>query len=711
MNTRVTGDNYRDYKKYLEIQKMNNGSSNNYVPNKTNTNSNMLNGNSIMNQQFNSSNNNSNFTNNNSLNATTNSNSRVPFVYTPMNRPPTGDISHNNTPNINLNSTSNNNYQNNRPISQMSNINPNLKNLYQDNEFNSYNNNLSANNNNMGNNNNNNNNNNDYILQEINNLKIMFSRNVQNQSEMQNKIIEYNKIINEQENIIRLNNLKLDEHDNKLTEILLSFNNYLQLNEKTSSVVGDMQKKIENCVNNNDLLDLKTTMYNLNKSNEDKINEINNIYESMNNKLSEMGKENETYQKFTLEKIKAIQKDSMDTRLQQQNELIKMEDSKENRINAQFTQLKNLISLNDNNLKEESEFRKNMITDLRNEMLEIFSKKDEQLCKLEKTQLETEKNLISLNKDYITSFNDLINKNNEKYNFELKSIRSLVEGGLTKVDLKMEKDLKIYEENLTILKSNILEQKTNLSNLDTFLKESINEIENKLEITKGTNSDYFTKFDLLSTSFKEFMEESMKIINTKTKETEDKLTKLIEETFNKLENRLDLSNEKYDKHFIDVDEKLKETAEQMLSLLQNGFSGKKEGEDIPGVVGNGNNFFIREYVKKICDENILPLKEMISGFETNILNNMKTKIEESKNKFSLDQIDNVKKLQDMFDKRVEELKEKITKNIEDERHINDGKIQEYVVESELRITNKYDEEIKTIKDDLETLTLKIGIGA
>ena len=52
---------------------------------------------------------------------------------------------------------------------------------------------------------------------------------------------------------------------------------------------------------------------------------------------------------------------------------------------------------------------------------------------------------------------------------------------------------------------------------------------------------------------------------------------------------------------------------------------------------------------------------MISGFETNILNNMKTKIEESKNKFSLDQIDNVKKLQDMFDKRVEELKEKITK--------------------------------------------------
>ena len=40
-------------------------------------------------------------------------------------------------------------------------------------------------------------------------------------------------------------NLKLDEHDNKLTEILVSFNNYLQLNEKTSSIIGDMQKLVE----------------------------------------------------------------------------------------------------------------------------------------------------------------------------------------------------------------------------------------------------------------------------------------------------------------------------------------------------------------------------------------------------------------------------------------------------------------------------------
>ena len=142
--------------------------------------------------------------------------------------------------------------------------------------------------------------------------------------------------------------------------------------------------------------------------------------------MTEMGKENESYQKFTLEKMKQIQKDSMETRLQQQNELIKMEEAKDNRINAQFSQLKNLISINDKNIKEEQEYRKTMINDLRNEILNIFAEKDDQINKLEKNQLETEKNLISLNKDYIQSFNELISKNNEKYNYELKSIRSLI---------------------------------------------------------------------------------------------------------------------------------------------------------------------------------------------------------------------------------------------------------------------------------------------
>ncbi len=689
--SRVTGDNFRDYKKFLEIQKMNNGANNFTNTNSNNNTNNNLNLNGInlntlnINQQTNS--------NNNPMNTTTNSNNnRVPFVYTPMKRPPTGDNTQNTR--IRTNILDNNSYTNlNRPSSQSSNYNNNLNNLE---EINSNTNNTSSNN---------------QIYHEINNLKMMLSKSMQNQNEMQNKIIEYNKIINEQENIIRLNNLKLNEHDNKLTEILLSFNNYLQLNEKTSVIIGDVQKKMDTFVNNTEFTDLKSTMYNLNKANESKINEMSSIYEDMSNKLNEMGKENENYQKFTLEKLKTIQKDSMDTRIQQQNELIKMEDSKENRINAQFSQIKNLLSLTDKNLKEETEFRKNMINDLRNEVLNIFAQKDDQICKLEKTQLETEKNLISLNKDYITSFNELINKHNEKYNYELKSIRSLIEAGLTKVDTKMEKDLKVYEENLTILKSNIIEQKTNIANLDTFIRDSLNEIENKMEVSKGTNSDYFNKFDLLSTSFKQFMEESLNIINTKNKETEDNLKKLLEDEIKKINDKINLNYEQYDKHFNDIDEKLKDISGQIITIGKLGkldLKNIENGENSDNL--NGNKIFIREFVKSVYDEDIKALKATFDGYEKELLNNMNNKIEESKTKFALDQTENMKKIEEMFGKKVDETYEKIMNDIKNKDDIMDGKVQEYIVESELRVTKKYDENIKKIEEDLESLTLKVGIG-
>ena len=699
MPSRIGGDNFRDYKKYLEIQKMNNGGNNNF----TNTNSNNTN-NIINNTNLNGNNlniNNETNPNNNPMNTTTNSNNnRVPFVYTPMKRPPTGDNTQNNR--LRTNILENNSYTNNRTASQSSNYNNNLNDQY-NNNINSLEdtNNISATNKS----------NTTQIFQEINNLKMMLSKSMQNQTEMQNKIIEYNKIINEQENIIRLNNLKLNEHDNKLTEILLSFNNYLQLNEKTSVIISDVQKKMDTFVNNADFTDLKSTVYNLNKVNENKIIEMNSIYEDMSNKLNEMGKENENYQKFTLEKLKTIQKDSMDTRLQQQNELIKMEDSKENRINAQFSQIKSLLSLTDKNIKEETEFRKNMINDLRNEVLNIFAQKDDQICKLEKTQLETEKNLISLNKDYITSFNELINKHNEKYNFELKSIRSLIEAGLTKVDIKMEKDLKVYEENLTILKSNILEQKTNIANLDTFIKDTIHEIENKMEVTKGTNSDYFSKFDLLSTSFKQFMEESLKIINTKTKETEDNLKKIIEEEIKRLSDKFNLNIEHYDKHFNDIDDKLKDISAQIITISKIGkldFNNLESPEGSNGL--SGNKIFIRDFVRGIYDEDIKSLKATFDGYEKELLNNMNNKIEDMKTKFSLDQTDNMKKIQELFDKKVDETYDNIMKDLKEKENIRDGKVQEYIVESELRITKKYDDNIKKIEEDLESLTLKIGLG-
>ena len=685
ITSKITGDNYRDYKKYLEIQKMNNGNNNFFLNNNANTNNNTINnriGNRTNENQINQQ--------NNQMNITANStNSRVPFVYIPMNRPPSSDSTKKNcinTEDENRLYLNNNNSINNQNISENLNENKKLDGNISNNQ----------------------------LLTEINNLKMMLSRTMKNQTETQNKIMEYDKIISEQENIIRLNNLKLNEHDNKLTEILLSFNNYLQLNEKTSMIINDTQKKMDNFVKSSDFIDLKSTVYTLNKENENKIMELNSLCGDLDNKVTEMGKENENYQKFALERMKQIQKDSMDTRLQQQNELIKMEDARDNRINAQFSQLKNLISINDNNIKEEQEYRKTMINDLRNEILNIFGEKDDQISKLERSQLETEKNLISLNKDYIQSFNELINKNNEKYNFELKSIRSLIEAGLTKVDIKMEKDLKTYEENFILLKSNILEQKTNLANLDTYLKESINDIENKMEMTKGTNNDYFSKFDLLSTSFKQFMEESLNIINSKTKEVDDKLTKLIGDEIHKVDEKIEINSKQNEKHFNDIDDKLSEMKEQLIAIIKTGkfdeLKNMQGNVNDTNLQNNPNKILIREFVQKVCDENIQTLKITFNEYEQELMNNMNVKNEEAKAKFALEQKENVKKIEEIFNKKLDEVNEKINKEMKENEAIRDGKVQEYIVESELRVTQKYDGIIKNIQEDLESLTIKIGLG-
>jgi len=325
---------------------------------------------------------------------------------------------------------------------------------------------------------------------------------------------------------------------------------------------------------------------------------------------------------------------------------------------------------------------------------------------IRKNAVRNRKNLISLNKDYITSFNELINKHNEKYNFELKSIRSLIEAGLTKVDIKMEKDLKIYEENLTILKSNILEQKTNIANLDTFIKDSINEIENKMEVSKGTNSDYFSKFDLLSNSFNQFMKESLTIMENNKKEIESNLMNILNTKIEEVNKKINLNAEDSTKHFKDIDVKFKDM--EKLINLKNVDNQLNQNSGEPR---NPNTFAVSELVQRVCDDNIIPLKESIKNLQSELINSMNTKVEESKKTFSLTERNNMKEIEEMFTKKTGEVESKIMEKVDEKHTVFLGEIDKAVVNAEHRIKQKYDTEIKTIEENLEELTLKVGYGA
>ena len=644
ISNNILGDNIRDYKKYLEIEKMNSNS-----------------GNSLSLTNGNNTNNSFNNTNLSSFSSTTNS-SRVPFTYTPMRK---GDSS------------------NNLPITPIQNTN--LNRPLSNNQMNYYPNNTNFQQNNV----------NTFgsdVYKEIQNLKNLISKSFQNQSEMQEKIIEYNKIIAEQEKIIRINNIKLNEHDSKLTEILLSFNNYLQLNEKSSTIVNEVQKRLEECVKNLDFNELKGTVYTFNKNNENKINELFHSLGDLNLKMTEMGKENEQYQKFTLDKIKTVQTEAVESRLQQQNELIKLDESKENRINAQFAQVKNMVDITNKNLNEESEYRKKMINDVRNEFLQIFSKYDEQMTKLEKTQLETEKNLISLNKDYMKTFNDLISKHNEKYTLEFKSIRSLLEAGLSKVETKMSDNNKIYDEAITALKENIQEQKIHLSDFENFVKESINGIEKKYEEIQELNKQYFNKLDLLSSTLDNYMKENNELIATKEKEIKESLTKIFKEETEQIKNEIRNNDDNTTKKISDLNERVNDISG---NIAQGALNNLKGDVNIQGS-SDPNAVLVREYVERLCAENLQPMKEIMKNYELMLTNTMNMKFEESRQKYSLEQKENMGKIVEMIEKKMAYLDSQLDIKIKEQNTIIDGRVQQYIVESEKRM----DENIKKIKNEI-----------
>ena len=679
---KVTGDSYRDYKRYLEIQKMNN-------PSSLNTN---LTFNNILNTNTN--------VNNPLSNTLKRETSSIYGQYGRTNRlsrpQSTSNISTNleSTINNDLNydqsqqqeSSLNNNGNMTLPSIKLKTINnPDLNSLY------------TISNNNNG--------------KEIDNLKILLSKSLQNQNEMKNQIIQYNKIISSQENIIRLNNIKLNEHDNKLTEILVKFTNFLQYNEKSATIINDIQQKMENFVKNDDFSNFKKDVISQNSNNEKIFNEINNVIEGIKINIIENKKEHDTYQKYSLEKISSIQNDFLNNKLEQQNELIKLEDTRNENFKRQISQIKSQIKHNENIIKEEIDKRKNMINELREEILAIFNKKDEQISNLEKNQLINEDNMMKLNKEFVQSLNDLINKSNQKHDYEIKTIRSLIEASVFKNEKNLEKMIGDEKERITHLENNLNEFTFNFNNLDKFAKESIHGIEEKYEIFKDENNNYKTKLELFNDVLHKYMDENVNVLVSKIKKVEEDFTKLFNEEAKNNSEKIKKISEFTEKYSKDANEKVNDLSKQIFDLLKNNSNSKNSNENaLLNKSDNPNMIIIKDIVYNTCYEILEPVKQNFNDFNHELRNELIEKIEENKKLSSLENIDNMKKIGDMFDKKVALMKNELENDINTTKNLIDGIISNYIVESELHIKEKYDKDIEEIKKEINQINSNIIVG-
>lgn len=131
---------------------------------------------------------------------------------------------------------------------------------------------------------------NDQFMMEINNLKKIIKKLLENQTEAQTRINDYTKIFSEQENIARINNLKLNEHDSKITEILMTFNNYLNLNDQSNKVINDLSSNYDVLAKKTDVAEIKNKFTNFDKIMDGKLLDVNGKYEDLLVKYQEISK-------------------------------------------------------------------------------------------------------------------------------------------------------------------------------------------------------------------------------------------------------------------------------------------------------------------------------------------------------------------------------------------------------------------------------------
>ena len=529
------------------------------------------------------------------------------------------------------------------------------------------------------NNNNNNNNTNNYLsnqnmMKEIRELKMSLKAQLQNQNELQKKLIDSYKLISQQDNIIRHNTSKINEHDLKLTNILSSFNNFLKVQENTNNLLNECQDKIKNTLLPIDTFSaFKNQVQNNNLIVNENLKKIFTYNDNTDLILNDLKNTDENNLKLILKKIKLITDKEENFFAEKHEENLNYIKDHNNIILSKINQLKEFIDTVQGQLGEEMNYRK--INDdkiLKDITIYINQKYDEKFKIIEKNLLETEKNLINMNKDNIKAFQELITRQKEGNDIEFQNIKNELEIGLKKFKDKYDILNKKVDEQITGMRGDINENKAKVENIDGTVKENLKVI-GEFKIKGDQNIIDF------SNKIKQIEEDSMKKYeeakNNKSKELDDKIKKEVEkrEKFEKdVNDKIASKLHSYDNNIND----LKEKSNQLKKMIEDKYNNEVKDKNAIGI----NNLKFDEIysnkfnnLNKDIQENNKKIKEDIEKK----INLIKTYVKKNMDEYSV-HVDN--DLYQKFNVLSNDFKEKIDK-IKLEL---DGKIQQYFVEFGLK---------------------------
>ena len=522
------------------------------------------------------------------------------------------------------------------------------------------------------------------MMKEIRELKLSLKSQLINQNELEKKLIDSYKLLSQQDNLLRLNASKINEHDLKITNVLNSFNNFLKIQEKTSNLINDCQDKVNNkLLPINVFTSFKSQMLNNNihvKENFEKIFSYNDNTELI---LQDLKNTDQNNLSLLLNKIKMITDKEESFFLEKHEENLNYIKDHDNIILAQINQLKQVTEKVQAQIEEEKSLRKISNDKILKDIINyVENKYEEKFQIMEKNLLETEKNLVNMNKDYVKSFQGIINKQKEGNELELQNLKNMIELGLKNNQNIYDKDIDEMKKLMTEVKGDVNDNKRVVEKIEGFVNENV-KIMKEFRIS-GDQSilDFSNKIKKLEQDTIKQYEDTKKKMKKDMEESIQKFGERIEKYENNINDLIVSKMHPYENHIKD----LKEQDSQLQKMIENKYEQIKSETNAIGI----KNMKLDEiYTNKFNNIN-KDLQENYKKLQEEIENNMtilKTYIKKNMDEYSL-HVDN-----DLY-KKFEVLSRDVKDNFEKAKFELDGKNQQYILESELRIKNELEEKFK-----------------
>ena len=522
------------------------------------------------------------------------------------------------------------------------------------------------------------------MMKEIRELKLSLKNQLINQNELEKKLIDSYKLLSQQDNMIRLNTAKIDEHDLKITNVLNSFNNFLRIQEKTSNLINDCQDKVNNkLLPINVFTTFKSQILNNNisiKQNFEKLFSYNDNTELI---LQDLKNTDQNNLNMLLSKIKIITDKDENFFLEKHEENLNYIKDHDNIIMAQINQFKQITESVQARIEEEKNLRKinndKMMKDIYNY---IENKYEEKFQIMEKNLLETEKNLVNMNKDYVKSFQGILNKQKEGNDLELQNLKNMIELGLKNNQNIYDKDINEMKKLMTEVKGDLNESKRTVEKLDGFVNENMKIMKEYRINGDKTIDDFSNKIKKLEQDTIRQYEETKKKMTKDMEESLKKIGERIEKYENNINDLIVAKMHPYDNYIKD----LKEQDAQLQKMIENKYEQIKNETNAIGI----KNMKLDEIYKNKFNNMNKDLQDNYKKVQEEIENNMnilKTFVKKNMDEYSL-HVDN-----DLY-KKFEVLSKDVKDNFDKTKLELDGKSQQYILETELRLKTEFEEMVK-----------------